>query len=970
MEAETETEEFKEDTSYATILKNADITRSLPKALFSNPNKVPTEQSSDVNKVLKFIENNINNTDDTALCELIEANLKYMALNLNQYTIRIYQNAEKVEVPYHIQQRRILESQWIKCGIGLHKLMCIIINASINRPNNPYTFYSLYILKGLCLGQCKETIAMIINETDIMNIIFGILNSDANSNNINKTWLEQIMCTELIECFECFVDKSIWNKYYETQNMNILKLLIKISVNCFIKFPYFYNTMNEYHKKIILLTKHIDPQNTSQLKSQDDIPTYLRSPYADKNPLRKCLHYWLYRCRIRTLHTLKLFFLHNYSNIQILINNINNIHIKRLLQISTMTMRQGKQTYPPQVNSIDIVVLLSQNKHISEIIVSDNEIMTNLIICIRSRGSVSEFNNANLLVLIYFITVQHELMPRYYFNDVIYALMDTIESEWKNISLLQFFGLPSTNELIIQTLKYLFGVPKFTIIDKEEYLCVICQNIYNNPHTFSCGHSMCYTCLTNLIATKHTNYEVYFTNTIATYHCPLCRKEFKGQFDRDDKKSSFTLNYQLQNKMYSSQIVVDSTCHQEFKGTEYDFWCDLKLNHIDQLYDFKMAKCENIKMEFITFCEFMEKNSKIYTGNIKTERKQNVLKARDIKGKGNILFKDKKYKEAILKYKAALTICPLFHDDRTTYLSNIALCYIKLKDYINAFRTTQKGLMIHNSHIKLLNNSLLSLSNLLFEGIERDKLNNYIHDKISVCGSNYTCMNRRCYDIILSQLAWEAEFHYCLKKIRNGNDNQRYADNLRKTDTFIQNIRNIDTKIEQYLPINFEEYQFLKFIGVKNKVKRKMHDFIVEKLYGKTNVNLDGINTVYSTIDLIDDLLITFDDEVKMLTINELIEMMQLHWMEKPWYKFYSKYFESNIVKFIVSKSNMLKLVDDESNVVKLVANYKQHKEQYNAIEDKEGLFNNWNDNNEDFITAKLYAWERCTVQNSFSCSH
>ena len=36
-------------------------------------------------------------------------------------------------------------------------------------------------------------------------------------------------------------------------------------------------------------------------------------------------------------------------------------------------------------------------------------------------------------------------------------------------------------------------------INEEDCRCVICQEIFNNPHSLICNHTYCYDCITNYI---------------------------------------------------------------------------------------------------------------------------------------------------------------------------------------------------------------------------------------------------------------------------------------------------------------------------------------------------------------------------------------------------------------------------------------------------------------------------------------
>ena len=84
-----------------------------------------------------------------------------------------------------------------------------------------------------------------------------------------------------------------------------------------------------------------------------------------------------------------------------------------------------------------------------------------------------------------------------------------------------------------------------------------------------------------------------------------------------------------------------------------------------------------------------------------------------MKQSGNKLFGAKQYDAAIEKYQTALTLCPLFHGDRATYFSNMAMCYLRSTDNVNVFRSALGGLTLNPTHVKLLNTALSALDKLL-----------------------------------------------------------------------------------------------------------------------------------------------------------------------------------------------------------------------------------------------------------------
>ena len=73
---------------------------------------------------------------------------------------------------------------------------------------------------------------------------------------------------------------------------------------------------------------------------------------------------------------------------------------------------------------------------------------------------------------------------------------------------------------------------------KDQYTCLICQNIYTNPIKIAkCGHNMCNDCINNYLLTQ--------TNI----NCPMCRVPFQ--------KSDIILDQNLNNEMNNKIVKCD-----------------------------------------------------------------------------------------------------------------------------------------------------------------------------------------------------------------------------------------------------------------------------------------------------------------------------------------------------------------------------------------------------------------------------
>ena len=74
---------------------------------------------------------------------------------------------------------------------------------------------------------------------------------------------------------------------------------------------------------------------------------------------------------------------------------------------------------------------------------------------------------------------------------------------------------------------------------KDQYTCLICQNIYTNPIKIAkCGHNMCNDCINNYLLTQ--------TNI----NCPMCRVPFQ--------KSDIILDQNLNNEMNNKIVKCDN----------------------------------------------------------------------------------------------------------------------------------------------------------------------------------------------------------------------------------------------------------------------------------------------------------------------------------------------------------------------------------------------------------------------------
>ena len=88
---------------------------------------------------------------------------------------------------------------------------------------------------------------------------------------------------------------------------------------------------------------------------------------------------------------------------------------------------------------------------------------------------------------------------------------------------------------------------------KDQYTCLICQNIYTNPiKIVTCGHNMCNDCINS------------FTSTQKNLSCPLCR----NPFTKSDIIPDQNLNIEMSNK------YVKCDCGQMMPLNQYSLHSD------------------------------------------------------------------------------------------------------------------------------------------------------------------------------------------------------------------------------------------------------------------------------------------------------------------------------------------------------------------------------------------------------------
>ena len=508
--------------------------------------------------------------------------------------------------------------------------------------------------------------------------------------------------------------------------------------------------------------------------------------------------------------------------------------LKRYLQVTTMTMRQGKADggRTPCLNTVDIVSILAQNKSVAQNLASDPEILEMLIIGVRCRTHLSEFSHCDIIVILYILLCEYDVLPKRYHFDLMLALNDLKEIRWQDISVFsQKWPKYAQTTLIERMLIKLFGVPRLERVNLDEFMCSICQSDFDYPHTLECGHSVCYGCLAALMGSNQN----WGQNVIQGHRirpndsskCPLCRKHVGHNMD------AFQLNPKLLQQM--NKATVRTQCDEtKFQGVEHEFWKRVATEHKPQfddicssrksalcIIDELLSKFEHnivIEREFTEFCEFMQ--LKTWTPRGKEVQMKNA-EAMQCKQSGNQCFKQKAYNKAIGHYQQALRACPLTEDVfRCKVYSNMTLCHQKLGNHFASYRAAQRGLSLHRTafwqalemtklNAKLQRNMCLALRGLL---TEQGALN-ACYRQIRVGISNCQCPNRRMFDVMLYQSLWDfngTQSQVLFRQAKLKDTEFEKMNKVRDENAELLEMSAMESGIANYLKLNFDEYQLLE----------------------------------------------------------------------------------------------------------------------------------------------------------------
>ena len=316
--------------------------------LNDNSSPAALQRSRIISKMesIDHILNPTTSSNDNASLQSAALDLKCLALYLGEFQAQFTRRGLKADArcaPGHVIEQRIrIESQWLSTGMGLHILCRNILRNYKNEEwlsqNVQCIYFSLMILKNLCIGQSEVNINKLLDDTkeELLPIVLDIMNGAVS-------WIEMMICCELLRFLMMYdEDMKRWTDLVDSHVLNVIQLLIKSCCNC-LKLHYFTESMKPYQADIVKMYEPIN-ENVTTREEADHGPTYVRSSYSNQNDVTKSLHSLAVNCRINTL-TLMTLLTTKYENahdfVTKLLIPIPVQYWKRLLQISIMTMRQG-----------------------------------------------------------------------------------------------------------------------------------------------------------------------------------------------------------------------------------------------------------------------------------------------------------------------------------------------------------------------------------------------------------------------------------------------------------------------------------------------------------------------------------------------------------------------------------------------------------------------------------------------------
>ncbi|VEL30363.1 unnamed protein product [Protopolystoma xenopodis] len=152
------------------------------------------------------------------------------------------------------------------------------------------------------------------------------------------------------------------------------------------------------------------------------------------------------------------------------------------------------------------------------------------------------------------------------------------------------------------------------------------------------------------------------------------------------------LGRQFRDRFDASDSDAESDLHKNFKDPQEPSYACAD--------DFPEPNIKDMNKETLLLRQNEEEK---LTDNAKEAEKKRRLQSLELKEKGNDLYKESQFADAINKYTSALDICPLlFKKDRSQMLSNRAACNIKLKNVQLALADCDEALELDPTYVKCL----------------------------------------------------------------------------------------------------------------------------------------------------------------------------------------------------------------------------------------------------------------------------
>eukprot|EP01083_Nonionella_stella_P275863 937014_1 len=730
-----------------------------------------------------------------------------------------------------------VDERWMRDNI--HKDLVRLCNKYkdtkwLNRSQHEYCIYYACHILGSLSGLSEEACTAILAEPNIIETLLALWKGD-------KTWFESRCAARAINHIFA-TSASCMDRFRENKhNVNVAELAMKQYTEC-VRFvirncAVVPSKMEGYVTDLVLKIKDKDMQ-------YDD-------PIVRTCAIESALNWMSF----------------NGTIVVKIAKNLNMVDLFQTVDISLWERAVAMDLCYLDVKQndtfMDALTHLSKHEPCAKLISSSDFIIKSLILSLRSRARDTLDTRYDLIIL---NLLKFNLIPSKYYYDlcVSLVLLLGIDRMRKYLKLYTSYGQTFMFESVVCCLQLMFGIPlEIECIESEERVnqskCVSCHKWLKNPHKTPCKHRYCYLCIMQTKIDKET------AQCVVT-ECKHKKFKFTKDCEKFDLKASNEMN-QLRIK------VAINNGKDTFIGEWNALWSYIK----DNLDRNTCINSLNLNHEFEYFCDFMIRERSVQTIQ---ELKQLRIKARNRRIEGNQYFKTNANDEAIDAYLDCLKLCPnKYTEDRVTYFSNLAISYLKVNAYSNAYKAALSGLASNNRHIKLLNVLCKCYSKTNVSDVFTA---NVISDGFDVLDPNLA-LNK-----VHNLLAFKFYNHFELvylndvlfkdrkSEIKAMSDSE-YMRMIQKTKEEDPIVRNLEAKMKEFdkSKFSFTQLHFKKYRD-EYRVFKEQRALAKKEVYRYLMYMLANKQSIWSYEDVKD------LEEEEFVTIEALLEAVKEHFNLEP----------------------------------------------------------------------------------------